>query len=142
MRILVLNGPNLNRLGRREPEVYGSETLADLETRLKSEFATVSFRFIQSNQEGEMIDSLHAAADEGLDGVIINPGGFSHTSVALRDAISSVDLPVVEVHISNVHAREDFRQRSLTAAACRGSMSGFGLHGYALAVRYLVETSS
>jgi 3-dehydroquinate dehydratase II len=142
MRILVLNGPNLNRLGKREPEIYGTITLADLESALADAFPNVRFQFSQSNHEGELINSLHAAGDEGLDGVVINPAGFSHTSVALRDAIASIDVPVIEVHISNIHAREPFRHHSLTASASSGVITGLGLRGYHLAVQYLLDTSS
>jgi 3-dehydroquinate dehydratase II len=142
MRILVLNGPNLNRLGKREPEIYGTTTLADLESTLADAFPNVRFQFSQSNHEGELINSLHAAGDEGLDGVVINPAGLSHTSVALRDAIASIDVPVIEVHISNIHAREPFRHQSLTAGASSGVITGLGLRGYHLAVQYLLDTSS
>ena len=136
--VLVLNGPNLNRLGTREPEVYGAATLADVEAGLRERFPDVDLRFQQHNGEGALIDALHAAdADAG--GVVLNPGGYAHTSVALRDAVASVSVPVVEVHVSNVYAREDFRHRSLVAPACAGVIVGFGVAGYALAVRYVVE---
>jgi 3-dehydroquinate dehydratase-2 len=139
--ILVLNGPNLNLLGRREPHVYGSTTLDDVQTmleRLAAELGTaVTMR--QSNSEGQLIDWLHGAAGEGFSGVVINPGGLSHTSVALRDAIASITLPVVEVHVSNVHAREPFRHQMITAGASVGAITGLGVAGYGLALRYLVE---
>ena len=139
--ILVLNGPNLDLLGRREPHIYGSTTLDDVRADLERLAAQLGARveMRQSNHEGQLIDWLHGAADEGARGVIVNPGGLSHTSVALRDAIAAIDLPVVEVHISNVHAREEFRHRCLTAGACVGAITGLGVSGYALALRYLVE---
>lgn len=139
--ILVLNGPNLNRLGKREPEVYGSTTLADVETALHG-VATrlgVQVTFLQSNHEGALIDALHDADDRGYAGVIFNPGGYTHTSVALRDAVSAISVPVVEVHISNVFAREDFRRTSYLSAVCAGVMSGFGTRGYELALHFLAE---
>lgn len=133
MRILILNGPNLNRLGTREPGVYGSDTLESLERALTEEFTGHELRFRQSNVEGELIDALHDA-DRDFDGVVFNPGGYTHTSVALRDAIASIGIPVVEVHISNVAGREPFRHTSLTAPVCIGHISGFGLDGYRLGV--------
>ncbi|WP_457653828.1 type II 3-dehydroquinate dehydratase [Rhodocaloribacter sp.] len=136
--LLILNGPNLNLLGTREPETYGRTTLADLETGLREAFPDVALDFFQSNHEGALIDRLHAAHAEGFDGVVFNPGGYTHTSVALRDAVAAVAVPVVEVHLSNVHAREPFRQRSLIAPVCAGQISGLGAAGYHLAVRYLV----
>lgn len=136
----ILNGPNLNRLGKREPGVYGAATLADLETRLRAEAAAlgVAVEFFQSNHEGALIDRLHAWAEAGIAGVAMNPGGYTHTSVALRDAVSSIaPIPVIEVHISNVHAREEFRHHSKTAGACRGVIAGLGFDGYSLALRQL-----
>jgi 3-dehydroquinate dehydratase-2 len=137
MECLVLNGPNLNLLGTREPDTYGTRTLDDIEADLDAQFAAVTFQFEQANGEGALIDHLHAAHEEGIDGVVFNPGGYTHTSVALRDAVAAIDPPVVEVHLSNVHAREDFRRTSRIAPVCEGQMSGFGPAGYALAVRAL-----
>jgi 3-dehydroquinate dehydratase-2 len=139
LNLLILNGPNLNLLGTREPETYGRATLADLEAGLRAAFPAVAFDFFQSNHEGALIDRLHQAHRDASDGVVFNPGGFTHTSVALRDAIAAIAPPVVEVHLSNVHAREDFRRRSLLAAVCVGQISGLGPAGYHLAVRYFVD---
>jgi 3-dehydroquinate dehydratase (EC 4.2.1.10) len=113
--LLVLNGPNLNLLGTREPETYGTTTLADIQADLDAAFPEVTFRFEQENSEGALIDHLHAAHEDELDGVAFNPGGYTHTSVALRDAVAAIEPPVVEVHLSNVHAREDFRRTSRIA---------------------------
>ncbi len=138
MTILIVNGPNLNLLGEREPEIYGSTTLADIEALLQAEFPNHSLSFFQSNHEGELIERLHEAfRDASLDGVIINPGGFSHTSVALRDALSALRIPKVEVHLSNIHAREAFRHTSVTAGACNGLISGFGVSSYRLGIHAL-----
>lgn len=135
MRLLILNGPNLNLLGVREPEIYGSTTLGELERGLGSTFPELDFTFAQSNVEGELIDAIQQADADGLDGVVFNPGGFAHTSVALRDAIVSVRTRVVEVHISNVYAREDFRREMILSGVCEGIISGFGMRGYYLAVQ-------
>lgn len=137
--ILVLNGPNLNLLGTREPEIYGRETLADIITELEAIAATmdVTLEHLQSNYEGELIDALHQARQKGIDGVILNAAGYTHTSVALRDAISACQLPVVEVHMSNIHAREEFRHQSMIAAVCVGGIYGFGADSYLLALSAL-----
>jgi len=139
-RVLVLNGPNLNLLGTREPDVYGSTTLHDIEQDLddlsRDLGTTVECR--QSNQEGQLIDWLHDARGS-FDGVVINPGGLTHTSVSLRDAIAATGLPTVEVHISNTQARESFRHQSVTAAVCIGSVIGFGKNSYALGLRGLID---
>ena len=141
MRFLVLHGPNLNLLGTREPEVYGSTTLEEIDERLHAKAAASGHEVVafQSNHEGELIDKLQGAAD-GFDGVLFNPGGFTHTSVAIRDAISSVDVPVVEVHLSNIYAREDFRQHSMISAVCEGVVSGFGVASYLLGLDALIAT--
>ena len=138
-KLAILNGPNLDRLGKREPAVYGHATLADLERDLRAAFAgqPVEFEFFQSNHEGALIDRIASLADRQFAGFVINPGGLTHTSVALRDSIAGSGLPAVEVHISNVHAREEFRHKSLTAAACVGVVAGLGLSGYRVALEFL-----
>lgn len=138
--ILVMHGPNLNLLGQREPQVYGPQTLDEINHSLQ-DYANeqgISLQVFQSNHEGALIDALHAAM-EWADGVIFNPGAYTHTSFALRDAISATGLPVVEVHISNVHAREDFRHRSLLAPVCLGQIVGFGWRGYLLGLKALQD---
>jgi 3-dehydroquinate dehydratase-2 len=137
--LLVLNGPNLNLLGVREPDTYGSASLDAIETELAQAFPDVALAFHQRNGEGALIDRLHAAHEEAVDGIVFNPGGYTHTSVALRDAVAAIAPPVVEVHLSNVHAREDFRRTSRIAPVCVGQMSGFGPAGYHLAVQYLLR---
>lgn len=138
-RLLILNGPNLNLLGTRDPDAYGTASLSDIEEDIAGAFSDVEFTFRQSNAEGTLIDHLHTAHDEGVDGVVFNPGGYTHTSVALRDAVDAIAPPVVEVHLSNVHGREDFRRTSRIAPVCVGQISGLGAMGYRLAVRYLLE---
>lgn len=136
MRILILNGPNLNLLGQREPGIYGNGTMEDCVATLKQQYPDVEFSYYQSNVEGLLIDKIHEAA-RGADGVVFNAGAYTHTSVALHDAIRAVAVPVVEVHISNVHSREPFRHHSMIAAACKGVICGFGLDSYRLAVEAL-----
>ena len=143
MKLLVLNGPNLNLLGLREPERYGTETLADVEARLREALPEVDFAFCQSNHEGALIDRLHEARADGTAGVVFNAGAYTHTSIALRDAISAIaPIPVVEVHITNVHAREPFRHHSMLAPVCVGQIAGLGTMGYELAARYLTEAAA
>ncbi len=139
MTILVVNGPNLNLLGQREPAIYGSGTLGDIESAVRSRAAELgaSIDFFQSNSEGGLIDYLQANASAAT-GVILNGAGYTHTSVALRDCIAALSAPVVEVHLSNIHAREEFRRTSLTAPVARGIISGLGALGYLLALEYLV----
>jgi len=134
MKIAILNGPNLNLLGTREPEVYGSKTFDAYLAELKLLFPAVEFSYFQSNVEGELINELQRVGFT-YDGIIINPGGYTHTSVAIGDAIAAITTPVVEVHISNVHAREEFRKLSHVSAKARGTIMGLGLKGYELAVR-------
>jgi 3-dehydroquinate dehydratase-2 len=143
MKILVLHGPNLNLLGAREPEVYGSMTLADIDNKLKElgNELGADMRSLQSNHEGALIDALHDART-WADGVVFNPGGYTHTSIALRDAISAIQIPVVEVHLSNVYAREEFRHVSMISAVCKGKITGFGWRSYLLGLRALVEQFS
>lgn len=139
-KIAILNGPNLNRLGKREPEIYGATTLVDLEKMLRSEFeGKVQLEFFQSNHEGALIDKIEALTDAGFDGLVLNGGAFTHTSVALRDCLLGSKLPAVEVHISNIYKREDFRHLSYTAPACLGVITGLGFEGYFAAVRFLAK---
>jgi len=133
MKILIVNGPNLNMLGKREPAVYGNDNMDKCLAELRSVMKNIGIDYFQSNHEGELIDCLQQA-DEKYDGIVLNAGAYTHTSVALLDCILAIDTPVVEVHISNVHAREDFRRRSVIAPACRGIICGFGLGSYRLAV--------
>ena len=144
MSILVLNGPNLNLLGTREPQIYGADTLADVERRLVDEGSALGLQVscFQSNHEGALIDRIHAARLDGTRAFIVNPGGLTHTSVALRDAFAGVALPLVEVHISNVHKREPFRHHSYISGIAEGVIAGLGVMGYSAALRYLAAKLS
>jgi len=135
MNLLLMNGPNLNRLGKREPLIYGNETLEMIENRLRTLASQhgVNMDCFQSNHEGELIDRIHLAEDEGCNGIIFNPGAFTHYSYAIRDAIAGVSVPVIEVHLSNIHKREEFRHTSVLAAECEGQIAGFGSYGYEMA---------
>jgi len=139
-RIVVVNGPNLNLLGKREPHIYGTRTLADLEqdVRAKARDLGVTVSFFQSNDEGAIIDFLQKEAPGAL-GIVINPGALSHYSLALYDCLTAVNVPTVEVHLSNIHAREEFRSKSVTARAARGVVMGLGFAGYGMALEYLVK---
>lgn len=137
MKILIINGPNLNLLGKREPDVYGSVSFDDYFETLKSKYANVSLEYFQSNCEGELITKIQQAGFSA-DGIILNAGAYTHTSIAIHDAIKSVPAPVVELHISNVHAREDFRRHSAIAPACKGVICGFGLKGYDIAIESFI----
>jgi len=137
-RVLVVNGPNLNLLGEREPELYGTSTLSDIESRLSAvgEDVGISVAFVQSNHEGDIVDALQGAKGE-YDGIILNPGALTHYSHAVLDAVMAIDIPVVEVHLSNIHSREEFRRTSVIASACIGQIAGFGAGSYLLALEAL-----
>ena len=137
MKILIINGPNLNLLGKREPDVYGSVSFDDYFETLKSKYANVSLEYFQSNCEGELITKIQQAGFSA-DGIIHNAGAYTHTSIAIHDAIKSVPAPVIELHISNVHAREDFRRHSAIAPACKGVICGFGMKGYNIAIESFI----
>ena len=132
-KILILNGPNLNLLGKREPMVYGDKSFDDFYKTLVQEYNTLHFSYFQSNVEGELINKLHEIGFS-YDGVIFNAGGYTHTSVSIADAVAAIDTPVVEVHISNVYSRQEYRHHSLMAASCKGVIAGFGLNSYHLAI--------
>lgn len=137
MDILILNGPNLNLLGRREPEIYGSRSFEDYLQELRALFPADRLLYLQSNHEGALIDALHEYGFGKVQGIVLNAGGYTHTSVSLCDAVAAIEVPVVEVHISNIYAREDFRRQSLLADVCAESIVGQGLDGYRMAVGYL-----
>jgi 3-dehydroquinate dehydratase-2 len=136
--ILIINGPNLNLLGKREPGIYGSQSFEQYFETLKACFSDVQFSYFQSNHEGALLDKIHEFGFEG-DGIVINAGAYTHTSVAIGDALAAIPAPAVEVHISNVHARESFRHHSYLSAKCKGVIVGLGLTGYELAIRYLIN---
>ncbi|HTX17239.1 MAG TPA: type II 3-dehydroquinate dehydratase [Bacteroidota bacterium] len=142
MHFLILNGPNLNLLGKREPSVYGTVTLADIEKGLRETFPSVRFTFVQSNHEGTIIDTLQGAEAQKVDGIVLNAGAYTHYSYAIRDAIAAIPAPVIEVHISNIQLREDFRKVSVTAPVCKAQIAGIGIEGYRLAVETLLRHSS
>ncbi len=142
MKLIVFNGPNLNMLGTRDPEQYGSDTLEDIEDVLENSFPDIEFVFFQSNQEGELVEKIQSLLNGRVDGVIANFGGYSHTSVAIRDALDLLSIPIVEVHLSNIHAREAFRERTLTGQIANGIITGFGKQSYLLgvhAVKQLID---
>ncbi|MBQ8673233.1 MAG: type II 3-dehydroquinate dehydratase [Bacteroides sp.] len=138
MRIQIINGPNINLLGKREPSIYGSVTFEDFLAELRTHYADVQIDYFQSNIEGELIDKMQQVGFEA-DGIILNAGAYTHTSIALQDCIRAIKTPVVEVHISNVHAREEFRHKSMISCACKGVILGFGLNSYRLALEALLE---
>lgn len=140
MKLFILNGPNLNMLGKRDAKQYGTETLQDIEQMLIDTFPNHEMTFFQSNVEGELVNAIQSLVDEdsNYDGLIANFGGYTHTSVAIRDALDILDIPIVEVHLSNIHGREDFREKSLTGAMAEGIITGFGKHSYVLGV-YAME---
>lgn len=141
MKLLILNGPNLNLLGKRETDIYGSQTFADYFKTLQNNYPKLDLVYYQSNVEGELINKIHEVGFS-YDGIILNAGGYTHTSVALRDAIAGIKTPTIEVHISNVFAREDFRHVSLIAPKCKGSISGFGMNSYRLAIESFLIVGS
>ena len=138
MKIQIINGPNINLLGKREPSIYGSQSFEDYLEEPKARYPNVTFEYYQSNVEGEMINKLHEVGFE-YDGIVLNAGAYTHTSVALQDAIRAIQSPVIEVHISNVHQREEFRHKSMISCACVGVICGFGLNSYRLAVEALMD---
>lgn len=141
MKISVLNGPNLNMLGKRDPDQYGTDTLETIEQLLINSFPKHEITFFQSNLEGELVEAIQSLMDSNFDGVIVNFGGFSHTSVAIRDALELIDIPIVEVHLSNIHAREEFRERTLSGALADGIITGFGKQSYLLGVDALEKVT-
>jgi len=138
MKIQIINGPNLNLLGKREPETYGKQSFEEYFTQLKSRFPNVELHYYQSNVEGELINKLHEVGF-GFDGIILNAGAYTHTSIAIHDAIAAIKTQVVEVHISNVYAREEFRHKSLITSKCIGLITGFGMDGYSMAIQHWLE---
>ncbi|TXK71064.1 type II 3-dehydroquinate dehydratase [Mesonia sp. HuA40] len=136
MKILIINGPNLNLLGTREPQIYGTSNFENYLDKLRQEFKEINIDYLQSNYEGDLIDALQIAAEK-VDAIILNAAAYSHTSIALADTVKAIQTPVVEVHISNIYARESFRHHSYLSPVCKASLSGFGLRGYAMAIYYL-----
>ncbi len=141
MKILIINGPNLQLLGKRNPEQYGSKSLADLENEVANtaKLLNIEVSFYQSNHEGDIVDRIGECISNDIDAIIINPGAFTHTSIAIRDAIEAIEKPVIEVHISNIHAREEFRHKSFIAPVCKGQIAGLGIEGYKLAIQALSQ---
>lgn len=138
MKIQIINGPNLNLLGKRETSIYGSQSFDDFLVTLKKRFPAVDLHYYQSNVEGEIINKIHEVGFS-FDGIVLNAGAYTHTSVAIHDAVGGIKTPVVEVHISNIHAREEFRHTSLITSKCAGMLTGFGMEGYAMALAYLIN---
>lgn len=138
MKIQIINGPNLNLLGKRETSIYGSESFEDFLEKLRSRFPAIELQYYQSNVEGEIVNKLHEVGFT-FDGIVLNAGAYTHTSIAIHDAVGGINTPVVEVHISNVHAREEFRHKSLITSKCVGMLTGFGMEGYAMAISYLIN---
>ena len=138
MKLIIINGPNLNLLGKREPDIYGRQRFEDYFLRLQEEFSRISLHYFQSNHEGAIIDKLHEVGFS-YDGIILNAGAYTHTSVAIADAIAAIETPAIEVHISNVYGREEFRHHSYLSPYCRGVIVGLGLKGYELAIRFFLE---
>ncbi len=141
IQVAIVNGPNLNLVGTRETDIYGGQSLEDYYKTMQLHFPQVSFSYFQSNVEGELINYLHSCRGK-VDGIVFNGGAYTHTSIAIPDAIAAINIPTIEVHISNIYAREEFRKTSYTAAQCVGCITGLGLEGYALAVQYFVNTLS
>jgi len=139
MNILIINGPNLNLIGQREPKLYGNDSFLEFLESLKREFEQIQIYYFQSNIEGEIINRLHKTLNEQIDGIILNAGAYTHYSIAIRDAIKAIKIPVIEVHISNIYSREEFRQKSVISAVCIGSITGFGLQSYKLAIYYFLN---
>ncbi len=139
MKIIIINGPNLNLLGKREPEIYGNQSFEDYFSTLKSKYTNINLEYFQSNVEGEIIDKIHEVGFS-YDAILLNAGGYTHTSVAISDAIAGVSTPVLEVHISNIYKREEFRHKSIISKECIGMISGLGLKGYELGLQYFITT--
>jgi 3-dehydroquinate dehydratase II len=139
MTFMILNGPNLNLLGERDTKTYGAETLSDIEKLLKNKYPDIDFIFVQSNHEGDLVDAIQSARTGSVDAIVANWGGFTHTSVAIHDALELLNIPKVEVHISNIHAREEFRERSITGRAMDGIITGFGVNSYLLGVEAALQ---